>query len=448
MKRALQENVGIRDPPPKRAVADSPDGTSTPYNPDELWRIGTVVMVKKSKVARRPILGHIIMHIRGGITKLYAIQRVRVLFDVRQGIKTYEDVDVATAAAATAALSVVVGAPRVDVRMWTSGTPCMRRNDLGHAAHVPTAADKERGFGVSDKVAKGSKGAFSGKPSQLRGLTMAEEAARKSLEATECTDDAIVRALAHLGDDWPLQDRPNVSTDGKPVKGIMLGAVFVLGGVGMAVSNVSEHFPQLTRLIATWARQSLPVGFPFSSIQINYCYAAKKHVDGNNLGPSYIRALGDHSGGALWVADKYIVEDCVDPATGLRMIRGGGGEGTLDAKGDWQLFNGNEEHYTTTFKGTRISFIVFSHHAYNKLPKPVAKTLVDLGFTAARSDHVELDYFRRFRIDKKEFDADQNTTYFAYQYKRALELPPPCAPDRLAVRPTPRNGAPLSSLSG
>ena len=32
---------------------------------------------------------------------------------------------------------------------------------------------------------------------------------------------------------------------------------------------------------------------------------AKKHVDGNNIGPSYIIALGEHDGGGLWTADKY-----------------------------------------------------------------------------------------------------------------------------------------------
>lgn len=72
----------------------------------------------------------------------------------------------------------------------------------------------------------------------------------------------------------------------------MLGAVFVLGGIGMAVSNVSDNFPNLTKLVTAWVRASLPsADFPFSSIQVNYCYAAKKHVDANNLGPSYIRAL-------------------------------------------------------------------------------------------------------------------------------------------------------------
>ena len=82
---------------------------------------------------------------------------------------------------------------------------------------------------------------------------------------------------------------------------------------------------------------------------------------------------------------------------------------------------------------TRISFIVFSHHSYNKLPKVVAEELTDLGFTAAGSDGVDLPYFRRYRIDKKEFDASENNSYFDYQAERAQEKPPPSVAMRVAI---------------
>ena len=88
-----------------------------------------------------------------------------------------------------------------------------------------------------------------------------------------------------------------MTPDGKAVQGMCLGAVFVLGGVGMAVSQVSSAYPNLCKLITGWVKTSLPEDFPFSSLQINYNYAARKHVDGNNIGPSYIRSLGKHTGG-------------------------------------------------------------------------------------------------------------------------------------------------------
>jgi len=51
--------------------------------------------------------------------------------------------------------------------------------------------------------------------------------------------------------------------------------------------------------------------------------------------------MGDHSGGALWVADTFLEVDGV--------TRGGGGEAVLDCKGRWALFNGNAEHMTQPF---------------------------------------------------------------------------------------------------
>ena len=186
-----------------------------------------------------------------------------------------------------------------------------------------------------------------------------------------------------------------------------LGAVFVLGGVGMAVSQVSSAYPHLCKLITGWVKTSLPEDFPFSSLQINYNYAARKHVDGNNIGPSYIRSLGKHTGGELWTADAFV--EATDEDTGEKYVKGGGGQQVLSCSGGWKLFNGNAEHYTKPYQGTRISFIAFSHNAYNKLSTRVASKLKELGFTAASDDGVDLPYFAKYRIDKSEFTPDENS---------------------------------------
>ena len=100
----------------------------------------------------------------------------------------------------------------------------------------------------------------------------------------------------------------------------------------------------------------------------------------------------------------------VDEADGVTpVVRGGGGEAVLECKGAWQLFNGNAEHYTKPYQGTRISFIAFSHNAYNKLSTRVASKLKELGFTAASDDGVDLPYFAKYRIDKSEFTPDENS---------------------------------------
>ena len=41
-----------------------------------------------------------------------------------------------------------------------------------------------------------------------------------------------------------------------------------------------------------WIRDTLPdAAFRYGTIQVNYNYRARKHIDSNNLGPSYIVAL-------------------------------------------------------------------------------------------------------------------------------------------------------------
>ena len=46
-----------------------------------------------------------------------------------------------------------------------------------------------------------------------------------------------------------------------------------------------------------------------------------RHVDGNNLGPSYIMSLGEHTGGKLWTADQ----------------------GEIDCHKKWAKFDGKKE---------------------------------------------------------------------------------------------------------
>ena len=65
------------------------------------------------------------------------------------------------------------------------------------------------------------------------------------------------------------------------------------------------------------------------------------------------------------------------------------GEAVLECKGAWQLFNGNAEHETQTFRAVeggaklqRISIVAFTHSSYCKLPEDVASELRGLEFTA------------------------------------------------------------------
>ena len=216
------------------------------------------------------------------------------------------------------------------------------------------------------------------------GLRRANAAAEKLLAdrkaGAETLDGAqlmakVTELLLMLNGEWPTQTRPNVApttaTNGG-VRGMCLGLVYGLGGQGMKVSKVSESFPALTEFVNVAVAASLPVdpeakgGKPFtwSSLQLNYNYAARKHVDGNNLGPSAIIALGEHTGGELWTENK----------------------GTLNATGAWRFFNGTKLHETQPFQGTRISVIAFTHNACDELTEGLAEDLRALGFTAGGTD--------------------------------------------------------------
>lgn len=93
-------------------------------------------------------------------------------------------------------------------------------------------------------------------------------------------------------------------------------------------------------MVTAFVNATLPEASPaykYSSVQINYNYAAKRHVDGNNLGPSYIMSLGEHTGGKLWTADQ----------------------GEIDCHKQWRKFDGKKEHETRPFFGTRIRSVVW-----------------------------------------------------------------------------------------
>ena len=267
------------------------------------------------------------------------------------------------------------------------------------------------------------------------GLNAAEAAARALLAAhgdAWCPSQADVLAvLRKIGTRWPTQARPNVTDTGKPVPGMCLGLVFAMG-TGLAVSQMAREHRALTRMLSRFVALSVPErGFPFSSLQINFNYAAIKHVDKNNLGPSYILSLGEHEGGALWTADQ----------------------GELACHGAWRLFNGTVEHATTPFTGReRISFIAFTHELYNKVSRGVEAELAELGFSAGNASGAECAYFGRCRVDKNrsrcELRADDPALFAEYQSRRQAEQPPPAGAGVVAVECHGMNLIPMAHRKG
>lgn len=94
-------------------------------------------------------------------------------------------------------------------------------------------------------------------------------------------------------------------------------------------------FPELRSAVFKLGHKIVP--FPFTTVQVNYNYRTKPHIDRNNVGESLIVGLGDYKGGDLVVdGTKY------------------------DIKNHPLIFNGAELlHGTAPFTGERYSLVFF-----------------------------------------------------------------------------------------
>jgi hypothetical protein len=136
------------------------------------------------------------------------------------------------------------------------------------------------------------------------------------------------------------RSRKNVGD--KTIKAFALGTVNYrgqksLGGRTRGPSRFNKNFPKLYGEIRKLIQTHRPA-FPYTTIQVNKNVCCDPHVDKNNVGPSYIIALGDYTGGKLVVEGKQ-----------------------FDIHNRWKKFDGRLGHWVTPFKGTRYSLVYFTH---------------------------------------------------------------------------------------
>ena len=143
--------------------------------------------------------------------------------------------------------------------------------------------------------------------------------------------------------------------------------------LGPTKSKIAAKCPNLVRVLSLYCRQAehraeqgaAPLGgggvggggehdadtsglrflggrFAFTSITLNFNYAAKPHVDSSHVdGLARIIALGSFSGGELTVS----------------------GMGKLDVRHRWIDFDGRTLHQVEPFEGERYSLVYFAHEA-------------------------------------------------------------------------------------
>eukprot|EP00435_Cladocopium_sp_Y103_P053023 s977_g16.t2 len=174
---------------------------------------------------------------------------------------------------------------------------------------------------------------------------------------------------------WKNNGRANVRPDGvEYIDSITLGLVSCASTLGRPLPSKATHsYKNLTRMLLRFFKQNIEeherrgygcTGMVCTSIQLNRNYAAREHVDGNNVGPSWIIGLGDWTaGGQLFVEDpegrERHVLTCDIPG---RYREGDTCYGTsLDVHNRWARFDGRRMHFVRPFfGGDRFSLVFFA----------------------------------------------------------------------------------------
>ena len=134
--------------------------------------------------------------------------------------------------------------------------------------------------------------------------------------------------------------RKNVSKE--PTESFALGLINYrgqkfLGGKVKGPSRYNEKYPELYEILCYLIAIAKP-NFKYTTIQVNKNVVSAPHVDKNNVGPSYIIALGDFIGGELIIEGK-----------------------EYNIKNRWKSFDGTLGHWINPFIGTRYSLVYFTH---------------------------------------------------------------------------------------
>jgi predicted transcriptional regulator len=209
---------------------------------------------------------------------------------------------------------------------------------------------------------------------------IADEMAKRKLAANKHISDKDVTDVLQIWG-FPENDtRLNVLPEGvKTIHSDTLGILRMRDGT-YRIFDPTIRYHNVTKLICQWFLMNkgpeIPDDFGFTGININHNYAGRRHRDGNNEGPSAIKALGKFSGGKLNYFPKDLKKSgrpevsTLDPKDSI----------ALDLSKSFALFNGNNAHGVQPFKGERFSLVFFSTGKFYKIKDKEMKHLQKLGF--------------------------------------------------------------------
>ena len=159
-----------------------------------------------------------------------------------------------------------------------------------------------------------------------------------------------------------------------PTQAFALGTVNYRGqkSVGYKTQGESKYnnkFSELFSLIKKLIFLYKP-NFEYTTIQVNKNILSKPHVDKNNIGSSYIIALGEFIGGELVIeGKKYKIHN------------------------RWKHFDGTKGHWVNDFKGTRYSLVFFTHTF--KPPSPLLRYITVTKYGMYKKDKLISKYLKR-----------------------------------------------------
>jgi len=154
---------------------------------------------------------------------------------------------------------------------------------------------------------------------------------------------------------------------------------------GIGVTEVTKRYPNFGRLLCRWLKDNLPNEvkgkFVCSAINLNANYGAVLHRDGNNEGPSIIRAFGNFKGGALryWPQDRKPAKAKATVRPKLETLQRKDSK-IFDIYRRTLVFDGTRGHSVEPFQGVRYSVVFFTCMGYGKCSKTDTAALKKWGF--------------------------------------------------------------------
>lgn len=202
---------------------------------------------------------------------------------------------------------------------------------------------------------------------------------QEAAKAKRTISDANLKEAMGLWGFAQNTGRVNVMREGiKYVYSDTIGAIRRRTG-GYGLTPPTNHYPNFVKLLCKWLvdnrfEKKLGCDFKCTAINLNANYAGARHRDGNNEGPSVIRAVGDFKGGCL----HYWPKDTERPRVDVKTLSKDDCV-TFDLAKHTTIFDGTRAHEVQNFTGERYSIVFFNATGYQKVKPQHVKYLQNLG---------------------------------------------------------------------